>query len=258
MRRIRAAGGMVAAKANLDEFAMGSSTEHSAFGRVLHPLDPSRVPGGSSGGSAALVAAGAHRHGTGHRNGRLSPAARVILRRSRHQAGIRPRQPLRAGGVRFIARLRVDLRADHPCCRRTALRHLGLRSARRHDARSSAADDADSANDLRGMVVGLPREYFPPDLHPGIRAGCDRAIAALKALGAEVREVSLPHTRFAVPTYYIVNPAEAAANLARFDGVRYGPAASGRRAMCVRSIRRRAAKGSAPRSGAGSWSALLC
>ena len=77
--------------------------------------------------------------------------------------------------------------------------------------------------DLRGLVIGLPREYFPADLHPGVRAGCDRAIAALRQLGAEVRDVSLPHTRFAVPTYYIVNPAEAAANLARFDGVRFGP-----------------------------------
>jgi aspartyl-tRNA(Asn)/glutamyl-tRNA(Gln) amidotransferase subunit A len=71
-------------------------------------------------------------------------------------------------------------------------------------------------------VIGLPEEYFPPDLHPGVRAGCERAIAALRDLGADLRPVSLPHTRFAVPTYYIVNPAEAAANLARFDGVRYG------------------------------------
>jgi aspartyl-tRNA(Asn)/glutamyl-tRNA(Gln) amidotransferase subunit A len=77
--------------------------------------------------------------------------------------------------------------------------------------------------DLRGVVIGLPREYFPPDLDAGIRAACDRSIATLRALGAEVRDVTLPHTRFAVPTYYIVNPAEAAANLARFDGVRYGP-----------------------------------
>ncbi len=76
--------------------------------------------------------------------------------------------------------------------------------------------------DLHGVVIGLPREYFPADLHPGVRASCDRAIAALRDLGAEVREVSLPSTALAVPAYYIVNPAEAAANLARFDGVRYG------------------------------------
>ena len=76
--------------------------------------------------------------------------------------------------------------------------------------------------DLRGVVIGLPREYFPADLDAGVRAACDRAIAMLRELGADVRDVTLPHTPFAVPTYYIVNPAEAAANLARYDGVRYG------------------------------------
>ncbi len=76
--------------------------------------------------------------------------------------------------------------------------------------------------DLRGMVIGVPREYFPADLHPGVRAACDRAMSRLRDLGAELREVSLPHTRYAVSAYYVVNPAEAAANLARFDGVRYG------------------------------------
>ncbi len=76
--------------------------------------------------------------------------------------------------------------------------------------------------DLKGLTVGLPSEYFPADLHPGVRAGLDRAIAALREAGAEVREVSLPHSKYAVPTYYIIAPAEAAANLARYDGVRYG------------------------------------
>ena len=80
-----------------------------------------------------------------------------------------------------------------------------------------------SRRDLAGLTLGLPREYLPPDLHPGMRAGVERAVASCRELGATIREVSLPHSRFAVPTYYIIAPAEAAANLARYDGVRYGP-----------------------------------
>lgn len=222
VRRLRAAGAMVAAKANLDEFAMGSSTEHSAFGRVHHPLDPDRVPGGSSGGSAALVAAGVTTTALGSETGGSvrQPASFCGV------VGIKPSygRVSRFGLVAFgssldcvstfgtstaaAGELLCAISGEDPLDPTTrALPPLSMPEPRRN---------------LRGLVVGLPREYFPADLHPGVRAGCDRAIATFRQLGAEIREVSLPHTRFAVPTYYIVNPAEAAANLARFDGVRFG------------------------------------
>ncbi|HET9133866.1 MAG TPA: Asp-tRNA(Asn)/Glu-tRNA(Gln) amidotransferase subunit GatA [Gemmatimonadales bacterium] len=220
--RLRAAGALVAGKANLDEFAMGSSTEHSAYGRVLHPLFPDRVPGGSSGGSAALVAAGVVRAALGSETGGSvrQPAAFCGI------VGLKPGygRVSRSGLVAFGSSL--DCISPFGATVDDAARVLAAISG--HDP-LDATTRAEPAfmlpaprTDLRGLVVGLPREYFPADLHPGVRAACDRAIAALRELGAEIRDVSLPHTKYAVPTYYVVNPAEAAANLARYDGVRYG------------------------------------
>ena len=222
VRRLRAAGGMVAAKANLDEFAMGSSTEHSAFGRVLHPLDPDRVPGGSSGGSAALVAAGVTTTALGSETG-------GSVRQPASFCGVVGMKPTYGRVSRFgLVAFGSSLDCISTFGRSTADAARLLCAISGHDPLDPTTRDEppmempSARSSLRGIVVGLPREYFPADLHPGVRAGCDRAIAALRRLGAEVREVSLPHTRFAVPTYYIVNPAEAAANLARFDGVRFG------------------------------------
>ncbi len=223
----RPAGGLIAAKANLDEFAMGSSTEHSAYGRVLHPLDPDPVPGGSSGGSAVLVAAGVTRAALGSETGGSvrQPAAFCGV------VGVKPTygRVSRFGLVAFGSSLDCISPFGQTVGDAAAL----LCAISGHDPLDPTSADLPPLavpprrDDLRGVVIGLPREYFPADLHPGVRAGCDRAIGALRALGAELREVSLPHTRFAVPTYYIVNPAEAAANLARFDGVRYGVRRSG-------------------------------
>ncbi len=220
--RIQAAGGLIAAKANLDEFAMGSSTEHSAYGRVLHPLQHDRVPGGSSGGSAVLVAAGVTTAALGSETGGSvrQPAAFCGV------VGVKPTygRVSRFGLVAFGS----SLDCISPFGRTVADAAALLCAISGHDPLDATSlplpplTVPPRRTDLRGVVIGLPAEYFPADLHPGVRAGCDRAIAALRALGAEVRDVSLPHTRFAVPTYYIVNPAEAAANLARFDGVRYG------------------------------------
>ena len=223
VRRVRAAGAMIAAKANLDEFAMGSSTEHSAYGRVLHPLDHDRVPGGSSGGSAALVAAGVTTTALGSETGGSvrQPASFCGI------VGVKPSygRVSRFGLVAFGSSL--DCISTFGRTTRDAAEILCAISG--HDPLDPTTRNQpplvvpQAPKDLKGVVIGLPREYFPADLHPGVRAGCDRAIAALRELGAEVREVSLPNTGLAVPTYYIVNPAEAAANLARFDGVRYGP-----------------------------------
>ncbi|HEU4588037.1 MAG TPA: Asp-tRNA(Asn)/Glu-tRNA(Gln) amidotransferase subunit GatA [Gemmatimonadales bacterium] len=222
VNRLRAAGAMVACKTNLDEFAMGSSTEHSAFGRVLHPLDHSRVPGGSSGGSAALVAAG------------VVPAALGS------ETGGSVRQPASFCGI-------VGVKPTYGRVSRYGLVAFGssldcisvfgrtVADAARVLSAMSGPDPLDSTTidrppmpvptpraDLKGVRIGLPREYFPADLDAGVRAGVDRAIEVLRGLGAEIVEVSLPHAAYSVPTYYIINPAEASANLARYDGVRYG------------------------------------
>jgi aspartyl-tRNA(Asn)/glutamyl-tRNA(Gln) amidotransferase subunit A len=223
VKRLRAAGAMVACKANLDEFAMGSSTEHSAYGRVRHPLDAERVPGGSSGGSAALVAAGAVPAALGSETGGSvrQPASFCGV------VGIKPSygRVSRYGLVAFGSSL--DCVSSFGRTVEDAERVLAVMSG--HDPRDATTLDRPPLEpiptpaSLAGLSVGLPAEYFPADLDPGVRAGCDAAIARLKDLGARVVDVSLPHSRYAVPTYYIIAPAEAAANLARFDGARYGP-----------------------------------
>ena len=235
--KLKAAGALIAGKTNCDEFAMGSSTEHSAYGRSIHPLDKTRVPGGSSGGSAALVAAGAVPAALGSETGGSvrQPASFCGV------VGIKPTygRVSRYGLVAFGSSLdQVGAlgRSVHD-----AARVLSVISGR--DPRDSTCEDRDPLRlptvpeSLQGFVIGLPREYFPPDLHPAVRRACDRAVRLMKEQGAAVREVSLPHTQYAVPTYYVIAPAEASSNLARFDGVRYGPRAEG--ATDVRDLYRR-------------------
>ncbi len=221
--RLRAAGAMVACKANLDEFAMGSSTEHSAYGRVKHPLDPARVPGGSSGGSAALVAAGVVPAALGSETGGSvrQPASFCGV------VGVKPSygRVSRFGLVAFGSSL--DCISVFGRTVDDATRVLTVMSGPDPLDATTKADrpafaPAAPRSDLKGLKIGLPKEYFPRDLHPGVRAGLDRTIKALRQLGAELKDVSLPYSKYAVPTYYIIAPAEAAANLARYDGVRYG------------------------------------
>jgi aspartyl-tRNA(Asn)/glutamyl-tRNA(Gln) amidotransferase subunit A len=222
VERLRAAGAMIAAKANLDEFAMGSSTEHSAFGRVKHPLDPTRVPGGSSGGSAALVAAGVVPAALGSETGGSvrQPASFCGV------VGVKPSygRVSRYGLVAFGSSL--DCVSAFGRTVKDAARVLSAMSG--HDPLDATTVDRppmqvpEALPDLRGLTVGVPQEYFPPDLHAGVAAGLRRTIDLARQLGATVREVSLPNSAYAVPTYYIIAPAEAAANLARYDGVRYG------------------------------------
>jgi aspartyl-tRNA(Asn)/glutamyl-tRNA(Gln) amidotransferase subunit A len=228
VRRLREAGAIVAGKANCDEFAMGSSTEWSAYGPSRNPVDPTRVPGGSSGGSAAAVAAGAVTMALGSETGGSvrQPAAFCGI------VGIKPTygRVSRYGLVAFGSSL--DQIGTFGKDVASAARLLGVISGR--DDRDATSLDRIPLGEpgpapatLKGTVIGVPREYFPEGLHPSIRAASDRALARLRDLGAEVRDVSLPHTKYAVPTYYIVAPAEASSNLARYDGVRYGPRADG-------------------------------
>ena len=221
--KLKAAGALIAGKTNCDEFAMGSSTEHSAYGRVIHPLDKARVPGGSSGGSAALVAAGAVPAALGSDTGGSvrQPAAFCGV------VGMKPTygRVSRYGLVAFgssLDQIGVLGRSVHD-----AARVLSVISGR--DPRDSTCEDRDPLRlpnvpeSLQGFVIGLPKEYFPAELDPAVKRACDRAIRMMRELGAAVREVSLPHTPYAVPTYYVIAPAEASSNLARYDGVRYGP-----------------------------------
>ncbi|HZB27763.1 MAG TPA: Asp-tRNA(Asn)/Glu-tRNA(Gln) amidotransferase subunit GatA [Gemmatimonadales bacterium] len=222
VERLRTAGAMIAAKTNLDEFAMGSSTEHSAFGRVKHPLDPSRVPGGSSGGSAALVAAGVVPAALGSETGGSvrQPASFCGV------VGVKPSygRVSRYGLVAFGSSL--DCVSVFGQTVDDAARVLSVMSG--PDSLDATTVDRapmrvpKTLADLRGLTVGLPKEYFPADLDKGVAAALRSTADRMRELGATIQEVSLPNSAYAVPTYYIIAPAEAAANLARYDGVRYG------------------------------------
>jgi aspartyl-tRNA(Asn)/glutamyl-tRNA(Gln) amidotransferase subunit A len=221
--RLRDAGAVLIGKTNLDEFAMGSSTENSAFGPTKNPLAPELVPGGSSGGSAAAVAAGIVPIALGSETGGSvrQPAAFCGI------VGVKPTygRVSRYGLVAFGSSLdQVGVFGSTVADAAMATRIIAGRDD--YDATSSAnavPDYSDLAGDaLKGAVIGRPREYFPAELDNRIAELCDRAFDRMRQLGAEIRDVSLPHTSLAIPVYYIVAPAEASSNLARFDGVRYG------------------------------------
>ena len=221
--RLRAAGAIVIGKTNCDEFAMGSSTENSAFGPTRNPIDPARVPGGSSGGSAAVVAAGVAPIALGSETGGSvrQPAAFCGV------VGVKPTygRVSRHGLVAFASSLdQVGIFG-----RTVDDAALGMEVIAGRDTLDSTTSDLPTAAyrgsvniPLKGVVIGRPKEYFPDHLDPRIRELCDRALDALRERGAIVRDVSLPHTDLAIPVYYIIAPAEASSNLARFDGVRYG------------------------------------
>ena len=221
---------MILGKTNMDEFAMGSSTEHSAFGPTSNPWDLDRVPGGSSGGSAASVAA-FHTPlsiGTDTGGSIRQPAALCGI------VGIKPTygRVSRYGIVAFAS----SLDQIGPFARDSRDAAALLHAVSGHDARDSTsapepvpddllrlpADDDEAASWLKGKRFGLPKEYFVAGMEPGVEARVREAVATLEAAGATVEEVSLPHTDYGLATYYIVAPAEASSNLARYDGVRYG------------------------------------
>jgi aspartyl-tRNA(Asn)/glutamyl-tRNA(Gln) amidotransferase subunit A len=222
--KLEAAGAVLLGKLNCDEFAMGSSTENSAYGPVRNPVDTERVPGGSSGGSAAAVAAnlavatlgsdtgGSIRQpasfcgvvGVLPTYGRVSRYGLIAYASSLDRVG-----PF-AANVRDAATLLTVIAGHDPL-----------------DATSSPAPvpdfAAESDNPVAGLRIGVPAEYFAEGLDPEVRAAIEKGIAALMAAGCVVKPVSLPNTRYAIPVYYLIATAEASANLARFDGVRYGP-----------------------------------
>ncbi|RMG90818.1 MAG: Asp-tRNA(Asn)/Glu-tRNA(Gln) amidotransferase subunit GatA [Candidatus Dadabacteria bacterium] len=220
--RLREAGAVFLGKLNLDEFAMGSSNETSAFGPVRNPWDPERVPGGSSGGSAAAVAAGLAAATLGSDTGGSirQPAALCGV------VGLKPTygRVSRYGLVAFAS----SLDQIGPLTWEVADAAWLFQAIAGHDPLDSTSIDrpvpdlAALEPDVKGLRVGVPREYFIEGLDPEVEAAVRRAIGVLEAQGAEVREVSLPHTEYAVATYYLIAPAEASSNLARYDGVKYG------------------------------------
>ena len=223
-------GAVFLGKLNLDEFAMGGSNETSYFGSVINPWskDKNLVPGGSSGGSAAAVAAHMCAAATGTDTGGSirEPAAFCGI------TGIKPTygRCSRWGIVAFAS----SLDQAGPIAQDVRDCALLLRSMSGFDAKDSTSCDIavpDYENfmngDIRGLTIGLPKEYRPEGLNPEIAAYWDKATEYLKARGANVKEISLPHTKYALATYYVLAPAEASSNLARYDGIRYGFRANG-------------------------------
>jgi aspartyl-tRNA(Asn)/glutamyl-tRNA(Gln) amidotransferase subunit A len=217
------AGMVTLGKTNMDEFAMGSSNETSFYGEVKNPWDISRVPGGSSGGSAAAVAA------------RLAPAATATdtggsIRQPASLCGLTGLKPTygrvsRYGMIAFASSLDQAGTLTHDA-RDSAMLLQNMAGYDAHDSTSSteAVPDylANIEQSLEGLRIGIPKEFFGKDLDPSIQQLISDALKEYEKLGATIVEVSLPNIHLSVPTYYVIAPAEASANLSRFDGVRYG------------------------------------
>jgi aspartyl-tRNA(Asn)/glutamyl-tRNA(Gln) amidotransferase subunit A len=223
IRRLRAAGAIPFGKTNMDEFAMGSSTENSSVKLTHNPWDLSRVPGGSSGGSAAAVAADAAFGALGTDTGGSirQPAALTGL------VGVKPTygRVSRFGVTAFAS----SLDQAGPLTKTVRDSALIMNAIAGHDPQDSTCLNepvpdytAALGRDLRGIRLGLPKEYMLEGIDAQVKAAVDAAVAHLQSLGAEIVDVSLPHTEYAIAVYYIIATAEASANLARFDGVRYG------------------------------------
>jgi aspartyl-tRNA(Asn)/glutamyl-tRNA(Gln) amidotransferase subunit A len=221
--RLRAAGAIPFGRTNMDEFAMGSSTENSSLGRTANPWDLTRIPGGSSGGSAAVVAAGEAYAALGSDTGGSirQPAALCGC------VGLKPTygRVSRFGLVAFAS----SLDQIGPFSKTVRDSALLLNAISGHDPQDSTSVPqpvpdftVNLGRDLKGVRLGMPREYFIEGIDPQVNTAILNAIKHYQTLGAEIVEISLPHTDYAVAVYYILATAEASANLARFDGVRYG------------------------------------
>ncbi len=226
--KLRAAGAVFVGRTNMDEFAMGSSTENSAMGVTRNPHNPDCVPGGSSGGSAAAVAGGEALAALGTDTGGSirQPAAFCGC------VGLKPTygRISRYGLTAFAS----SLDQIGPMTRTVADAALLLQAMAGPDPMDSTSLDAPVPDytaalktSLAGLRLGLPKEYFIDGIEPEVRERVMQAVECCRSLGAEIVDVSLPHTEYAIPVYYIIATAEASANLARFDGVRYGRRAAG-------------------------------
>jgi aspartyl-tRNA(Asn)/glutamyl-tRNA(Gln) amidotransferase subunit A len=237
--RLKRAGAVLIGKTNLDEFAMGSSTEHSAFGAAKNPWDPTKVPGGSSGGSAIAVAAGLC-------FGALGTDTGGSIRQPASMCGVYGLKPTygrvsRFGTIAFAS----SLDQVGPFGRSVLDLAHQLQTISGFDERDSTSANEpvpeytrDLELGVRGSKIGIPAEYFIEGIDPEVEAAIKRGLEVLKDAGAELVPIELPHTRYAVSTYYVIATAEASSNLARYDGVRYGPRADERELLRMYSATR--------------------
>lgn len=223
VERLLQAGVVILGKTNTDEFAMGSSTENSAYGVVRNPWDETRVPGGSSGGSAAAVAAGLAPVALGTDTGGSvrQPAALCGISGLKTTYGRVSRYGLVAFGSSLDTVGVLAHSAEDAALILNVMAGYDPRDATTLEERSPKIG-LNGKRSLKGLKIGVPKEYFIEGLQAEVEQGVRTAIKQLEKLGAKVQDVSLPHTEYALPVYYIIAPAEASANLARFDGVRYG------------------------------------
>jgi len=227
--RLREAGAVFLGKLNMDEFAMGSSTENSAFGPTRNPWDRDYIPGGSSGGSAAAVAADLCIASLGSDTG-------GSIRQPASLCGVVGLKPTYGRVSRYgLVAYASSLDQIGPVTKDVRDAALLLQAIAGHDPRDSTslaapAPDYQEAlgREITGMKIGVPREFFGPGLDPEVEAAVKEALQTLSGLGAELLEVSLPHTEYAVAAYYVLAVAEASSNLARYDGVKYGFRAEGK------------------------------
>ncbi len=230
IKKLKAAGAVLLGKTNLDEFAHGASTENSAFGLTHNPWDLKRVPGGSSGGSAAGVAADMCIFALGTDTG-------GSVRQPASFCGVSGLKPTYGRASRF-GLIAMTSSTDVPGIITKTAEDAGLAlpviaGKDKNDSTTVSADNLPAVADgapqptLKGLKIGLPKEYFIDGIEKGVREAINNAIEKLKELGAEFTEVSLPHTKYAIPVYYIITPSEISSNLARFDGIKYGLSSKG-------------------------------
>jgi aspartyl-tRNA(Asn)/glutamyl-tRNA(Gln) amidotransferase subunit A len=223
IKKLNKAGAVLLAKTNLDEFAHGASTENSAFGPTRNPWDLERVPGGSSGGSGAAVAADMCLFALGTDTGGSirCPASFCGI------TGLKPTY----GRVSRYGLVAMTSSTDVPgsLTKTAADAAILLQAIAGYDENDATTPEEkvpdyfkEIENDVKGVKIGLPAEYLTAGIEPGVKTVIDKAIEQLKELGADFLQVNLPHTKYGVPVYYIITPAEISSNLARFDGIRYG------------------------------------
>ena len=228
VERLRAAGAVIVGKTNLDEFAMGSSSENSAFGVTRNPWDPERIPGGSSSGSAVAVAADACLAALGTDTG-------GSVRQPASHCGVVGMKPTYGRVSRYgVVAYASSLDQVGPITKDVTDCALLMNVIAGHDPRDSTSIPnpvpdygVASRRGVEGLTIGIPREYFTEGIDPEVRSAVMGGVESLEKMGAKVRETSLPHTPYAVAAYYLIAPAEASSNLARYDGVKYGYRAKG-------------------------------
>ncbi|HWQ60101.1 MAG TPA: Asp-tRNA(Asn)/Glu-tRNA(Gln) amidotransferase subunit GatA [Candidatus Fimivivens sp.] len=221
--RLREAGAVILGKTNMDEFAMGSSTESSAYRQTKNPVDPTRVPGGSSGGSAAAVADDMAVFALGSDTG-------GSIRQPASFCGVVGLKPTYGRVSRYgLIGMASSLDQIGPFAKSVEDVSIVFSEIYGYDSADVTTAESEGkrfedflSGDIRGLRIGIPKEYLSGGLDERIRTVFDGSVEKLRSLGAEIKEISLPHSKYALPTYYIIMPSEVSSNLARFDGIRYG------------------------------------